>query len=573
MFMKNTTKRQSWQKTTTAILTALILALLLACQSTPTTESTPAPTNPPRRNTRVIPEFYTPKYPDEAFLTPERIDAFQNLRIYEVMVESFIDGDPAVGKGDGYGTSHHEGDLKGITQSLDYIQSMGFNALWVTPIFFTDGQTKLDATGYYIRDYFRIDPDFGTLEDARTLVQEAHKRGIYVFFDAVFGHSKKGELVPSPQGRLPVLRDDGFDNKTVFYSNREYHQESVDFFIEVATYWIKELEIDGWRLDVAYELKQGRHIFWEEIRQAIQDLSIDRAAAGKDWGTLGYMVAETWKSAAEIVSLSYGKDDNIGVYSAFDFPLRNTLVRVLATQGSDRPNAHLGSAVHLWDGFATHNILPDHAHPALMLGNHDLVRFGDLIQRAADLRYGPENPGYWKRHKLAFSFMGAYTGPIMLYYGEEIGDHVGAYAGGEDYFDKVDHTRETPAAEWGVAEDHVARSSAKIQGISHTLDANQQDLKDYVTAIIQTRQDYPALYRGERVNLEATGSLYADLKVDGDQRVLYITNLGTDAVDFSLPLEGSSATALSPQGLSASLDGINISGTLPPLSAEYFLIQ
>jgi glycosidase len=180
---------------------------------------------------------------------------------------------------------------------------------------------------------------------------------------------------------------------------------------------------------------------------------------------------------------------------------------------------------------------------------------------------------YWKRHKLAFSFMGAYTGPIMLYYGEEIGDHVEAYGGGEDYFDKVDHTRETPAAEWGVAEDHVARSSAKIQGISHTLDANQQDLKDYVTAIMQTRQDYPALYRGERVNLEATGSLYADLKVDGDQRVLYITNLGTDAVDFSLPLEGSSATALSPQGLSASLDGINISGTLPPLSAEYFLIQ
>jgi hypothetical protein len=84
--------------------------------------------------------------------------------------------------------------------------------------------------------------------------------------------------------------------------------------------------------------------------------------------------------------------------------------------------------------------------------------------------------------------------------------------GVEDYFDKVDHTRENPAAEWGVAEDHVARSSAKIQGISHTLDANQQDLKDYVTAIMQTRQDYPALYRGERVNLEATGSLY-DLKV------------------------------------------------------------
>ena len=92
------------------------------------------------------------------------------------------------------------------------------------------------------------------------------------------------------------------------------------------------------------------------------------------------------------------------------------------------------SAEHLCDGFTTHSILPDHAHPALKLGNHDLVRFGDLIQKASDLRYGPQNSDYWKHHKLVFSFMGAFTGPNILYYGEENGDRVEAYTGGRRLF-------------------------------------------------------------------------------------------------------------------------------------------
>ena len=61
--------------------------------------------------------------------------AFCGLRIYQVMVESFIDGDPNHDYNDGYGTSHHKGDLRGIIQSLDYIKSLGMNAIWLTPVF------------------------------------------------------------------------------------------------------------------------------------------------------------------------------------------------------------------------------------------------------------------------------------------------------------------------------------------------------------------------------------------------------------------------------------------------------
>ena len=118
-------------------------------------------------------------------------DKSNDLRIYQVMVESFVDGDKAVGHGTGYGTSHHHGDLQGIIDSLDYIKSLGMNAIWMTPVFYSkpvEGQShwddRLDATGYFATDYFTIDPRFGPLEQARELVEKAHAKGLYVFLTA-----------------------------------------------------------------------------------------------------------------------------------------------------------------------------------------------------------------------------------------------------------------------------------------------------------------------------------------------------------------------------------------------------
>ena len=60
---------------------------------------------------------------------------FCDLRMYQVMVESFVDGDPTRNYNAGYGTSHHKGDIRGIINSLDYIKSLGMNAIWMTPVF------------------------------------------------------------------------------------------------------------------------------------------------------------------------------------------------------------------------------------------------------------------------------------------------------------------------------------------------------------------------------------------------------------------------------------------------------
>ncbi|MFV8429463.1 alpha-amylase family glycosyl hydrolase [Vibrio owensii] len=445
--------------------------------------------------------------PDASYACQANVMEQSNqLRTYQIMVESFVDGDSSIGHGTGYGTSHHNGDLQGIIDSLDYIQDLGMNAIWLTPVFESeaiDGQDRwadrLDATGYFATDYFKIDPRFGDLETARTLVDEAHKRGLYVFFDGVFGHHKEGLIKPSPSGLLPSGSSNPVD-----------YPASLDFYKEVATYWVKELKIDGWRLDQAYQVPTDA---WTQIRKAVDEASQSVTytnADGEQVNPLGYMVAEIWKGESEIASDAYGEADDPALCSAFDFPMRYRVVETLAVNESG-----VGGRGVDWldNGYQTHNQYPSHAQPNLMIGNHDLVRFGDLLQRGglADVN----DAEYWQRHKAAFAFQAAYTGPITLYYGDEIGDQVDGFDAKED---------NNTCAVRGVCDDHVARSSAKIEGVTATLDANQVDLKNYVKSLMTMRAAHPALYQGSRTNLVASNGSYVDLKVSGDDQVLFALN-------------------------------------------------
>jgi glycosidase len=490
---------------------------------------------------------------------------FCDLRIYQVMVESFVDGDATRNYNAGYGTSHHRGDIRGIINSLDYMKSIGMNAVWLTPIFDSYAGTpnqsghidlKLDATGYYTRDYFKIDPRFGTLADAQELVNEAHERGMYVLFDGVFGHHK-GNLIPSPTGKLPSSSSPGVVN---WNSNA-----SRDFYIEVATYWVNQLGIDGWRLDQAYQVPPSR---WVEIRTAVEQASAQRALAGHEWGTLGYMVAELWRTAGEIADEGYGTEANPALYSAFDFPVRYGIVGVVGSEENESMSGRPASVIaQSWAYGAHDNVYPDHAVPNLMLGNHDLVRFGDLLQRA-DIA-NPGDAEYWARHKLAFVFQAAYTGPITRYYGEEIGDELPNYA------NRVTNN----CANLGVCDDHVARTSAKILGVTVTnaqLNANQHSLLDFHTDLMNIREAYPALSHGSRQHLYSDDDLFIDLKSFGDQQIVFAMNAGDTSQQVQLSQSLFDGPTLFAWDLLAN-ERINLSAgsldfAMAPLSGRYLLI-
>ncbi|MCX8131128.1 MAG: alpha-amylase family glycosyl hydrolase [Clostridia bacterium] len=448
--------------------------------------------------------------PDNNLPPPPSFNDPDNLITYQIMVEAFQDGDHAKNYNTGYGPSAHRGDLKGVKNALPYIKSLGVNAIWMTPIFNSNGNSALDATGYFTQNYFEIDPKFGSMRDAKELVREAHRLGMYVFLDGVFGHHKNVPIPASPSGYYPTGGND-----PVSYPG------SLDFYKEVATWWIDKLEIDGWRLDQAYQVPIE---YWKEIREAVEAKCQERKNEGKQWGTLGYMVGEIWRSEKEIQSQGYGKNTDPGLHSCFDFPLRYRLVSTLATKEKVNEDKAKGQpASFLNEGYNTHKVYSSHAHPNLMLTNHDLVRFGDLIQRAG--YGGKENPDYWNRHKAAFSFMAAYTGPITIYYGDEIGDEVPNFVFERDS---------------GYYDDHASRSAGQISGF----DSNQTDLKNYVTSLMKLRKEHPALYDGKRKNLRADNTIYVDFKSADNDKVVYVLNTGSSTSTISIPQEQVGGTSL-----------------------------
>lgn len=479
-----------------------------------------------------------------------------DLRIYQIMVESYINGDDSINYNTGYGSSSHKGDLQGIINSLDYIKSTGVNAIWLTPVFESksiNGQDswadRLDATGYFASDYFKVDPKFGTNAKFQELVDTAHAKGLYVFMDGVFGHYKSN-IVASPTSKLPVnglcvnssgsTYTAGTNTACADYSNAQ----TLAFFQEVVDYWITNYKIDGWRLDQGYQVPTSK---WASLRQTVLNSSAAVSYTNSASATvhpLGYMVSEIWSDESTIASKAYGTNGSPALNSAFDFPSRYKVVQTFATEESGFSN---NFATNLTASYDTYAAYPDHAMPNLMLTNHDLVRFGDLIQRAG--LGNPSDASYWNRHKTAFAFMASHSGPITLYYGDEIGQEVANFS------TKVDSST---CAAAGLCDDHVSRDNGKTTG----LNSNQQNLKTYVASLMQLRVDNPALAIGIRTHIYSDNYVYIDRKDTTTNHVLMVLN--TNATTSTVVTLKASAI-----GASGNLTDLLSAGTLSPSSGNF----
>ncbi len=494
------------------------------------------------------------------------------LRLYQIMVEAFVDGDSTANFDTGYGTSHHKGDLQGVINSLDAIRGTGVNALWLTPVFRSepmsgqsDWTTRLDATGYFASDYFNVDPRFGTNAKLKELVDAAHARGLAVFLDGVFGHYKANASdFPSPLGRRVSTTGsaEGDNGRLAVYP------ADLEFFKEVAAYWVSEYKIDGWRVDQAYQVPVE---YWDDLRGAVTQAASSVSytnAAGQSVHPLGYMVGEIWRGPTEIASQGYGPAASPALLSVFDFPMRYSLVQTLAVEESGSGNR---AASNLQSGYLNHLAYPAHAMPNLMLTNHDLVRFGDLLQRGGLADVG--DSAYWARHKAAFSFMAAYSGPITLYYGDEVGQELAGFAAREN---------NTTCALRGVCDDHVSRTTALVPGVASTvggpvtvLSPEQADLRHHVATLMGLRDAHPALANGSRTHIYSDSDVYVDRKDTGDDHLLYVLNAKETVAKLTL-----AGTALGSAGELVDLRGgaplANVGGNytlrLNPFEARFFRI-
>ena len=289
------------------------------------------------------------------------------------------------------------GNLAGISEKLDYIASLGVNAIYLCPIFKSNSNHR-----YHTVDYFEIDPVLGTLRDFDKLVKKAHKLGLRVILDGVFNHCSRGFFQFNSLMELgknspyvdwfhvhgwPLHAYSGKPNYDCWWGYPALPKFNTDnpdvrdYLFSVGEYWMKR-GIDGWRLDVPNEIDDDS--FWQEFRRRIKAINPE-----------AYIVGEIWDEPSRWLQ----GDQFDGV---MNYPLRKA---VLACLFDEKPIDLAEFAKRLREAFPEGRF----GVPMNLLGSHDTIRLASLP--CSNLQ----------RVKLALTILFFLPGAPCIYYGDEIG--------------------------------------------------------------------------------------------------------------------------------------------------------
>lgn len=373
---------------------------------------------------------------------------WENAIFYEIWPRSFYDAD-----GDG------SGDFDGMTAKLDYLQDLGVNGIWLTPVF-----EAPSYHGYDFQDFYNVESDYGTMEDFEEFVAAAHEKDIKIILDLVINHISDGhEWFKKSAAREPgyedyfiwrkemptswgkAWSDDVDDSAAVWHWNetrQEYYYGAfastqpdvnlenpkvVEEMNKMATFWL-EKGVDGFRLDA--------------VRYAIEDVSEDwnDADQGDTQATIDYwaqftahvesikpdamLVAEAW---SDMPTIGKYYDDGKGMHSAFDFDFGYVVSGILNAGG--KRTADFGTVDEskddntreaLWQNLLSRKNNAPMSFFSPFLTNHDQNRIMHTL--------GED----WTKAKAAATLLMTTPGTLYLYYGEEIG--LSQFTTGDDQY-------------------------------------------------------------------------------------------------------------------------------------------
>lgn len=385
---------------------------------------------------------------------------YQRATFYEVLVRGFRDSN-----GDG------SGDLRGVTEKLDYLEWLGVDCLWLLPFY----ASPLKDGGYDIADYFTVHPDFGTVGDAAELIDEAHRRGIRVISDLVMNHTSDQHpwFQESRSSRTNdkadwyVWSDDNerwSDVRVIFsdyepsnwswepareqyYWHRFFHHQPdlnydnpavADAMVDVVRYWLG-LGLDGFRLDAVPYLYERDGFNGENAPETHDYLRRIRRVVDEEFpGSVLLAEANQWPSDA---IKYFGTEEEPECHMNFHFPLMPRMF-MAARQQQSYPIREI---------LAQTPTIPDGAQWGIFLRNHDELTLEMVTDEERDYMYAhyakdprmKRNAGISRRllpllendrrvAELFYGLLFSLPGSPVMYYGDEIGMGDNIYLGDRD---------------------------------------------------------------------------------------------------------------------------------------------
>ena len=492
----------------------LLFLLLVSCAPNPS--APPSPTQAPPATVTITPATATP-------LPAARI-WWRDAVFYEIFVRSFKDSN-----GDGIG------DFNGITQELDYLQSLGITAIWLMPI-----QPSPSYHGYDVLNYYAVNPQYGSMNDFKNLLNSAHQHGIRVIIDMVLNHTSNlhpwfnaAQDTNSPYHSWYIWSNDN-PNYLGPWKEKVWHPSQLGHYYygiftgnmpdlnylnpevtaqmeKMTAYWLNDIGVDGFRLDAAAHLveegpKQANtastHTWLKDFTTFYKTEKPGAYVVGEVTGAGGF-IAKTYSGQmdqifnfelASAVVNSVGGGSNSSVTSSFKFTLK------------DKPDGNY----------------------ATFLTNHDQNRVMSVFD------------GDVNKAKLAASLLLTSPGTPFIYYGEEIGMK------GQKPDENIRLPMQWAAdvASAGFTTGKPWRSPNTSTDMSNVTieESDPTSLLNHYRSLIAIRKTHTALQTGSLALLDSgSPAVFAALRMEGDQVILVIINLSKEIItDYKLSLSTSS---------------------------------
>ena len=445
---------------------------------------------------------------------------------YEIFVRSFKDSD-----GDG------RGDFKGLIDKLDYLNDgdpkthddLGVTGIWLMPI-----QQSPSYHGYDVIDYREIEKDYGSNEDFKLFMEEAHSRGIRVIIDLVMNHSSdeipwfQESLNPESDYRDWYIWRDQDPGGSGPWGQDVWHSRNGDYYyglfwsgmpdlnynspevktemFDIARFWLEEMNVDGFRLDaVKYIYENDNSLedteetfqFWKDFRRHYKSINPE-----------SFSVGEAWTSTDKVVKYV----ENEGLDYCFEFDLAGSMLNAVNSQNASGLS-HQAEKVMA-------------AYPYLQFGtfltNHDINRVMDQL-------------GYDEsKARLASELLLTLPGIPYLYYGEEIG--MTGTKPDEDIRTPMQWSGNegagfTDGSPWHrINGDYNERNVTNQQSNYHSLWHNYRKM-------IALRNHHQALQTGNyRTIMSSNDQVYAFLRQLEEENILIVSNLSVEALTTELSL-------------------------------------
>lgn len=449
--------------------------------------------------------------------------------LYMVMPDRFSDGDPSnnnsallrnpVGADRSNTNGRHGGDIRGLINHADYIDSLGVTALWVAPVLENDMRGG-SYHGYATTDYYKVDPRFGTNAEYAEMIDTLHNRGIKTVMDMIFNHSGSGHpWMDNPpasdwfnyQGdykqtnyRLSTVTDpyasdydksmtqDGWFVRDMPDLNQR-NPHLMKYLIQNSIWWVEEAQIDGIRMDTYPYADEHQMARWiDAVKEEYPDFNI----VGECW--FGETAGEAFWQKGSPLAKAKGIDTRLPV--VMDFPL---MIKSRGMAPYFEDTDPWNGLNKIYDHIALDYVYPDPLNVLRFLDNHDTERV---------LLSVPDSLDQWKQ---AITILLTMPGIPQLYYGTEILMH-GTREGGDGNVRK-----DMPG---GFAGD--GRTVFTREGRT----ALENEAVDYISALNHFRKGSTAIAKGGMKHFMPDNGIYLYQRGEGKDAVLVMMN-GRDTIN------------------------------------------